>query len=152
MANTADHNDNSLEKALPTSPQNAPLADSKLEEVHDLTLDQNENPVLDDTSIKSTPEASEHKSPHFGGTSGDNADLLPEPLVEQPGGPEKEYSILTVKQKRMIVCFASFASLFSPMATAIYCKCSLFHSHKHEADKPRSFVEYNFGRPSCVKQ
>jgi hypothetical protein len=125
MANTTNRKDNSLEKALSTSPQNAPLADSKLEEVQDLTLDQNEIPVLDDTGIKSTPVASEHESPHFRGPSGDNADLPPEPPVEQPGGPEKEYSILTVTQKRMILVVASFASLFSPMATAIYCRCSI---------------------------
>jgi hypothetical protein len=33
----------------------------------------------------------------------------------------EEYSVLTVTQKRLVVMTASLASLFSPMATAIYC-------------------------------
>ena len=46
-----------------------------------------------------------------------------EPPSEQPlAPPGEDYSVLTVNQKRLIVTTASLASLFSPMATAIYCR------------------------------
>ncbi len=35
---------------------------------------------------------------------------------------EEEYSVLTVGQKKLIVMAGSIASVFSPMATSIYCK------------------------------
>jgi hypothetical protein len=40
--------------------------------------------------------------------------------IVQPAG--EGYSVLTVTQKRLAVMAASLASLFSPMATAIYCQ------------------------------
>lgn len=36
--------------------------------------------------------------------------------------PDEEYSVLTTGQKKAVVLTVSLASLFSPMATAIYCK------------------------------
>lgn len=49
----------------------------------------------------------------------------PEPLAEAgpPGVDHKQedFSIFTTVQKRLMVSTASLASLFSPMATAIYC-------------------------------
>jgi hypothetical protein len=33
----------------------------------------------------------------------------------------EDYSVLTVSQKKMVILTVSLASLFSPMATAIYC-------------------------------
>lgn len=48
-----------------------------------------------------------------------------EPQSDQPlervGTAGEDYSVLTVTQKKLIVTIASLASLFSPMATAIYC-------------------------------
>ncbi|OBT91045.1 hypothetical protein VE02_00083 [Pseudogymnoascus sp. 03VT05] len=40
--------------------------------------------------------------------------------IESTGAPTGAYSVFTVTQKKMIVLTASLASLFSPMATAIY--------------------------------
>jgi hypothetical protein len=37
----------------------------------------------------------------------------------------EDYSVLSVPQKKLIIVAASFASLFSPMATAIYCKLNV---------------------------
>ena len=37
----------------------------------------------------------------------------------------EEYSVLTVTQKKLVILTVSLASLFSPMATAIYCMRSL---------------------------
>lgn len=49
-----------------------------------------------------------------------------EPPADQPlqrvQSAGEDYSVLTVKQKRLTVMAASLASLFSPMATAIYCQ------------------------------
>lgn len=57
-----------------------------------------------------------------------------EPPSEQPiqrvMTTGEDYSVLTVTQKKLIIVTASFASLFSPMATAIYCKY-LAHSQPH---------------------
>lgn len=118
----------SAEKEVSTSPPNPASEYLSPEERQDRTLDQNiqnEDRVLDDSGIKSTSEHSEPlpRTPEDG-TSYD-AELPPEPAIEQPGPPGKDYSILTVSQKRMIAVAASFASLFSPMATAIYCECLL---------------------------
>ena len=52
------------------------------------------------------------------------------PPAESPAGQPlktvqsagEDYSVLTVTQKRLTVMAASLASLFSPMATAIYCQ------------------------------
>jgi hypothetical protein len=53
-------------------------------------------------------------------------DLPAEPPSEQEvqrvQSAGEDYSVLTVTQKRLIVATASLASLFSPMATAIYCE------------------------------
>jgi hypothetical protein len=59
---------------------------------------------------------------------GPTQDGLPaEPPSEQPleraaTTPGEDYSVLTATQKKLVVMTASIASLFSPMATAIYCK------------------------------
>ena len=49
-----------------------------------------------------------------------------EPPADQPlqtvQSAGEDYSVLTVTQKRITVMAASLASLFSPMATAIYCQ------------------------------
>lgn len=42
--------------------------------------------------------------------------------ITQPAG--EDYTVLSATQKRLIVTAASLASLFSPMATAIYCTLS----------------------------
>jgi len=62
---------------------------------------------------------------------GSHDDPPAEPPSEQPlqrvtTAPGEDYSVLTVTQKKLIVMTASFASLFSPMATAIYCKYPSF--------------------------
>ena len=44
--------------------------------------------------------------------------------IEAAGASGRPYSVFTVTQKKMIVLTASLASLFSPMATAIYCELS----------------------------
>jgi hypothetical protein len=49
-----------------------------------------------------------------------------EPPSEQPVQPvlqaEEDYSVFSTTQKKLIVTTASLASVFSPMATAIYCQ------------------------------
>jgi hypothetical protein len=44
--------------------------------------------------------------------------------IEVAGASGRPYSVFTVTQKKMIILTASLASLFSPMATAIYCELS----------------------------
>ena len=56
-------------------------------------------------------------------------------MVQSAG---EDYSVLTVTQKRLIVMTASLASLFSPMATAIYCQFPTLTSSMSSADSIRS--------------
>jgi hypothetical protein len=125
MANTGCPTECFAEKELSTSPTSPTHEESKSQELSDAGLgenNQNELRILDDSGIKPTPVPSEHLPGRPPNGSGNSAELPAEPAVEQPGPPEKDYSILTVPQKRMIVITASLASLFSPMATAIYCE------------------------------
>lgn len=118
MANTIATLDDTLEKEVHVShsPPTSPLEDTKPQEQPEATLDQNEPETYHDkTSIKSTEDTPRARN-------GDNAELPPEPPVELPGPPEKDYSILSVTEKRMVVFAASVTSLLSPMATAIYCE------------------------------
>lgn len=56
---------------------------------------------------------------------GDSASEPPsEARIEPTGVVSGDYSVFTVTQKKMIVLTASIASLFSPMASAIYCRLS----------------------------
>lgn len=127
MANSGNQTEYSAEKESPTNPPSPTHEDSKPQELLDTVLDENnknEVRVLDDTGIKSTPPR-EHVLATPSDWNGNSAELPAEPPVEQPGPPGKDYSILTIAQKRIIVLTASFASLFSPMATAIYCEHSI---------------------------
>jgi hypothetical protein len=62
----------------------------------------------------------------------DQDDPPAEPPSEQLQGaqtPGEDYSVLTVTQKKLIITVASLASLFSPMATAIYCQYPTFGNY-----------------------
>jgi hypothetical protein len=69
-------------------------------------------------------EASSGPDPQTASLPDRNPDDEPpsETPVESTGTSTVEYSVFTVTQKKMIVLTASLASLFSPMASAIYCK------------------------------
>jgi hypothetical protein len=45
-----------------------------------------------------------------------------EELNQGTATPGEDFSIFTVRQKKLMIMTASLASLFSPMATAIYCQ------------------------------
>jgi hypothetical protein len=64
----------------------------------------------------------------------------------------EEYSVLTVTQKRLVVLTVSLAALFSPMATAIYCKA--FFDHFLVAmlmSVSRSITYHDCERSSCFR-
>jgi hypothetical protein len=65
-----------------------------------------------------------------------------EPPADQPmrtvQSAGEDYSVLTVTQKRLTVMAASLASLFSPMATAIYCVPPTFNPPMESTDFHRS--------------
>jgi hypothetical protein len=65
----------------------------------------------------------------------DHAELPAEPPTEQPAPAGEDYSILKPAQKKAIVLTASLASLFSPMATAIYCEDIISTSMHPETDR-----------------
>jgi hypothetical protein len=72
------------------------------------------------------PRDTEHQSDE----PGPSQDEPPaEPPSEQPlqrvGTAGEDYSVLTSTQKKLIITTASLTSLFSPMATAIYCQFHL---------------------------
>jgi hypothetical protein len=52
----------------------------------------------------------------------------PEPASErQLQSPGEDFTVFNVRQKRLVVFTASLASVFSPMATSIYCKSQLYN-------------------------
>jgi hypothetical protein len=122
MANTTTSDLVPIEKELSSTTPSLAHEDEKTLGLSGVSLDQNdkrEEVALDDaTTVKATQDP--------GSPPGDGVELPPEPAVEHPGPAGKDYSILSVTQKRAIVLAASFASLFSPMATAIYCAYSRF--------------------------
>jgi hypothetical protein len=65
--------------------------------------------------------------------------------------PGEDYSVLTVTQKKLIITIASFASLFSPMATAIYCPYPTFSHSSSRSNFIRSITGYNIKGPQCIK-
>jgi hypothetical protein len=81
-----------------------------------------ETDVLDDAGTKSTVLPGGPLPGTTGDGTEDSAELPVEPPVEQPVPQGKDYSVLTDGQKKAVVLTASLASLFSPMATAIYCE------------------------------
>jgi hypothetical protein len=46
----------------------------------------------------------------------------PSEAVQKDESKQEDFSIFTTRQKKLMVMVASLASLFSPMATAIYCQ------------------------------
>ena len=124
MENTTPSSRVPAEKDLSSATPSLAYEGGKALELGDPVIqnDEKDIAVLDDAGIKSTSDPTEPSPATQGNEDGDSTNLPPEPAVERPGPPGKDYSILTVAQKRAIVIAASFASLFSPMATAIYCE------------------------------
>lgn len=66
----------------------------------------------------------------------------------------EDYSVLTVTQKKLIITTASLASLFSPMATAIYCQQTqhpTFCLRTPRTDFNRPITRYDIKGPECVQ-
>lgn len=147
--------DYSGEKRLSSSAPNLSNEDFNPEGLQSGNLDpssRDEDRGLDNTGIKSISKRIEPLPGTPQHETSNNAELPPEPAAEQPGLPGKDYSILTVAQKRTIVVAASFAALFSPMATAIYCKYLIpVIVSRICADKYRPFTGYNFSRTQRVE-
>lgn len=75
-----------------------------------------------------------------------------DPPSEQPTVLARvDYTVLTPTQKKIIVFTASLASVFSPMATAIYCKFKTQSMPMSNVDNYRSFIRNNCKRPQCVE-
>lgn len=109
-------------------------------EQFDPTKAENKNPAIlsteDSIDISSQVHMQKEKTSDSGeitataGAPVSNDELDPkskdgenEPPSEQPLAPAGvDYTVLTPTQKKLVVFTASLASVFSPMATAIYCK------------------------------
>ena len=84
----------------------------------------------------------------------DQDDPPAEPPSEQLQGaqtPGEDYSVLTVTQKKLIITVASLASLFSPMATAIYCQYPTFGNYAARINFNRPVTRYDIKKPWCLK-
>lgn len=117
MATTTDASYKSLEKEASIPPPSPPLESLNPLEKSDPSLDQNAHPALDDTGIEAPTEPA---PPLI--EKNDDGELPLEPPVERPMAQGNDYSCFSVTQKRLMLVTVSFASLFSPMATAIYCE------------------------------
>lgn len=125
MADTPEQKLDIADKETSIIDHNAAIHDDKPETISSRTRsldgEKNERP---NNSYDKQVTAAEKDSEVLGPTQ--DAPPTAEPLSEQPihrvTTPGEDYSVLTVTQKKLIILTASFASLFSPMATAIYCK------------------------------
>jgi hypothetical protein len=77
--------------------------------------------------------------------------LEPESISERPIHPPREdFTVFNSGQKKMIVFTASLASIFSPMATSIYCE--LVHALVMSAtNRTRSIPRHNIQRSKRFK-
>jgi hypothetical protein len=149
MANTSDHSHNLTEKGSSTS-EDAPVERSKGEEdpgQSRLVAEEPNNGL--NNSLGKEARVTEQGHEEVGPT---HDDPPAEPPSEQPlAPPGEDYSVLTVNQKRLIVTTASFASLFSPMATAIYCESLDFRHSISGANINRPITQFNIKGAQCIK-
>lgn len=74
--------------------------------------------VSNDNDVTTDEEDSGHAIPNQNDVS---AEPPSEQDIQRVVTAGEDYSVLSVGQKKLIIVAASLASLFSPMATAIYC-------------------------------
>jgi hypothetical protein len=117
MANTIDTSHTSTEKGSSISLTNAPIEQANSDEKGTSNPQQVE-PEINEKSIPSPTSPQEVSSKE----NGANTNPTAEPPIERTVSAGVDYSILSVRSKRMVVMTASLASIFSPMATAIYCE------------------------------
>ncbi|KAF4630133.1 hypothetical protein G7Y89_g8008 [Cudoniella acicularis] len=96
-----------MEKGSSPSAEDAPALSEQVEKLSNLP----------GTEIRLAEQEDEEIRPGNDSPSPEHPTVQQLHHVETPG---EDYSVLTVTQKKLIVTAASFASLFSPMATAIY--------------------------------
>ncbi len=90
--------------------------------------------IQDEPSIHIYPEIVEKKTNTDAGSPNNITSIHDEPPIEPLSEqqaqistpPGEDFSVLTATQKKWIIMTASLASLFSPMATAIYCSPTAF--------------------------
>jgi hypothetical protein len=149
MADTSDHSHNLTEKASSTS-EDAPVERSKGDEDSGqsrLAADEPSDRL--NSSLGKEARVTEQGHEEVGSTHDDPS---AEPPSEQPiAPPGEDYSVLTVNQKRLIVTTASFASLFSPMATAIYCRSLDFRQSMSGININRSITQFNIKGAQCIE-
>ena len=93
-----------------------------------LTQCNRETPVQSDGDVPVVPNGSQSGVFDAATPSKVEGDAIEEPPSERPIArvvSGEEYSVLSVMQKKIVVLTVSFAALFSPMATSIY--CMVFH-------------------------
>jgi hypothetical protein len=141
MADTSDHSHDLTEKGSSTS-EDAPVDRSKGGEdpgQSRLATDKPSDGL--NNSLDKEARVIEPGHEEVGPT---HDDPPAEPPSEQPlAPPGEDYSVLTVNQKRWIVTTASLASLFSPMATAIYCRSLDFRHSISGININRSITQFN---------
>jgi hypothetical protein len=110
----ADINDEKLDlsKKRSSIPEAAPV---ELPQMQTVAQDKENHAVLDKSASQEPRDVEQGQDDHPAEPPADQ----PLQRVQSAG---EDYSVLTVTQKRITVMAASLASLFSPMATAIYCQ------------------------------
>ena len=110
----ADINDEKLDlsKKRSSIPEAAPV---ELPQMQTVAQDKENHAELDKSASQEPRDVEQGQDNHPAEPPADQ----PLQTVQSAG---EDYSVLTVTQKRITVMAASLASLFSPMATAIYCQ------------------------------
>jgi hypothetical protein len=110
----ADINDEKLDlsKKRSSIPEAAPV---ELPQMQTVAQDKENHAVLDKSASQEPRDVEQGQDNHL-------AEPPPDQPLQTVQSAGEDYSVLTVTQKRITVMAASLASLFSPMATAIYCQ------------------------------
>jgi hypothetical protein len=139
----ADTNDERLDlsKKRSSIPEAAP---AQLPQIQTVAQDKANHVVLDKSASQEPRDVEQ-------GQNNDPAEPPPDQPLQAVQSAGEDYSVLTVRQKRITVMAASLASLFSPMATAIYCQFPIFNLITEKIDFNRSLPRYYIQRPKCHK-
>jgi hypothetical protein len=132
MATTTEH-DRELDEKESTASEAAPLRFSQVQSNPDEL--KNGSEVIDQSGDQEARDVERSQDDPAGEPPSDQQ-------VQRVQSSGEDYSVLTVAQKRLVVMTASLASLFSPMATAIYCESSTLWP-KGRTDFNRSITRYN---------
>lgn len=140
---TSPETDVDLTKQIPsTTSQDVSVQDAKISKLsHENHYESDGNPGgTKKSNEKDATTDDENTKLDIPGQNDVSAEPPSEQATQTVATAGEDYSVLSVTQKKLIIMGGSFASLFSPMATSIYCKRLHSVPHIEETNIDRSIT------------